>query len=328
MRVRMLLRAAAIPALVLGTGLSGCVKGDPESVSYTPPAGPEPTPITIDDTDVYPESVTSTQAGDLIVGSVKGNIYRTRVGNAMASVWVRPDETNGLQSVFGVLAHEPSGTLWVCSVPNPFQPPVEGRVSELVALDLATGSLKARYRFPPPRSVCNDMTVGRDGSVYAADTQNGRIILLAPGASELTVWGEDPLLKGIDGIAFSEDWTLYANNVTTGQLLRVDIQPDGSMGKVTTLTLNETLGGPDGMRLLSGNTFLLAEGSAGRIDLVTINGDSADVRVIKSGLNSSPGVTAVGNVAWTMEGKIGYLVNPDLRGQDPGPFMLIPVPLP
>ena len=132
--------------------------------------------VLIDDTEVYPESLTATVAGDLIVGSIKGNLYRARRGEARATAWIRPDAVNGLQSVFGVLAHEPSRTLWVCSVPNPFKPPVAGGVAELVAFDLGSGQLKARYVFPPPRSVCNDMTVARDGSVYAADTQNGRIL--------------------------------------------------------------------------------------------------------------------------------------------------------
>jgi sugar lactone lactonase YvrE len=308
-------------ALVIGAAAlaGGCAASGP--------AG-KITSVVIDDTEIYPESLTSTRRGDLIVGSVKGNIYRARAGESRAVAWVRPDESNGLQSVFGVLAHEFSDTLWVCSVPNPFKPPVAGRVAELVALDLASGKVKARHPFPPPRSVCNDMTVGRDGSVYAADTQNGRILRLAPRGSQLTVFAEDALLKGVDGIAFSGDDTLYANNVTTGDLLRVEILAGGTLGRIVRLDVSEKLGGPDGMRLISGNRFLLAEGTAGRIDEVVVDGDRATVRVLRAGLNSSPGVTPVGRNAWTVEGKIGYLVDPALRGKDPGPFTLIAIPIP
>jgi sugar lactone lactonase YvrE len=312
------LRAAALAAVVAGACLS--------LAACTTPAL-APVPVTIDDTAVYPESVTSTRAGDLIVGSIKGNLYRARRGDSKAVVWVRPDAENALQSVFGVLAHEPSATLWVCSVPNPFAPPVGDRVAELVALDLASGRVKSRYPFPPPRSVCNDMTVARDGAVYAADTQNGRILRLAPGAATLAVYGEDPLLAGIDGIAFAGDGRLYVNNVRTGALLRVEVGGE-RMGRVTALQLSEPLGGPDGMRLVSGNRFVLAEGTTGRIDEITIEGDRALVRVLKTGLNSSPGVTPVGKLAWAIEGKIGYLIDPKLRGRDPGPFTIIPVPLP
>ncbi|MEY2855148.1 MAG: hypothetical protein RL030_2280, partial [Pseudomonadota bacterium] len=79
--------------------------------------------VVIDDTGVHPESVTSTQAGDLFTGSVKGIIYRARAGESTARAFIRPDAANGLGSVFGVLAHEPSGTLWACSVPSFIAPP-------------------------------------------------------------------------------------------------------------------------------------------------------------------------------------------------------------
>jgi len=283
--------------------------------------------VLIDDTAVYPESITSTRGGDLIVGSIKGNLYRARKGAAKATVWVRPDALNGLRSVFGVLADDDHGLLWVCSVPNPFQPPAAGAAVELVSLELATGRLKSRHAFPPPGGVCNDMTVAKDGSVYAADTQGGRILKLAGGKGKLEVWGEAEALKGVDGIAFSADGTLYTNIVTRGVLQRIEIGRDGRMGEIVELRLGEKLAGPDGMRLLEGNRFLLAEGNSGRISIVTLGKDSATLTPLRIGLNSSPGVTHVGDTAYAIEGKIGYLVDPKLKGQDPGPFRIIAIPL-
>jgi hypothetical protein len=46
--------------------------------------------------------------------------------------------------------------------------------------------------------------------------------------------------------------------------------------------------------------------------------------VLKEGLESSPGVTLIGNTAYAVEGKINYL----MRGQDPGPFKAIAIPMP
>ena len=46
--------------------------------------------------------------------------------------------------------------------------------------------------------------------------------------------------------------------------------------------------GPDGMRSVGSKTMLLVEG--GRLDEVTINGDKADVKVLKDGMT---GITAV-----------------------------------
>ena len=283
--------------------------------------------VTIDDTGVHPESITSTRTGDLIIGSIKGRLFRADPASSVARAWVEPSAKNGLQAVFGVLAHEPTRTLWVCSVPNPFAAPQPGATNALVALDLASGAFRARYNFPPGRSVCNDMTVAPDGAVYVADTQGGRILRLAPRGKVLGVAGEDERLRGVDGIAFAGDGRLYVNNVTTGSLLRVTLAADGRMTSLTDIALSEKLGGPDGMRLIEGDRFLVAEGTAGRISEVTVQGDRAQVRVLKSGLDSSPGVTLVGDTAYAIEGKIRYLIDPKLKGQDPGPFRAIAVPL-
>ncbi|MFM1885292.1 MAG: hypothetical protein RL026_449 [Pseudomonadota bacterium] len=297
-----------------------------DHIALPPP--PVPADVPIADRNVHPESVTSTADGTLYVGSLKGNIYRSERGRGPAMAWIRPDAANGLQSVFGVLAHEASGTLWACSVPNPFAAPVPGAVAELLAFELASGALKARYPFPAPRAVCNDMTVAADGAVFAADTQNGRILRLPPRGQALEVWADDPALKGVDGIAFASDGQLYVNLVNRGAVLRVGIAGDGRVGALTELQLDASLGGPDGMRLLDGNRFLLAEGTAGRIVELRIEGDRGFIKVLRSGLDSSPGVTAVGRTAYAIEGKIGYLVDPARKGQDPGEFRIIAIPLP
>jgi hypothetical protein len=292
-------------------------------------SGPNRTPgdVTIDDRDVYPESVTSTRDGTLITGSLKGIVFRAAPDSLTATAWIRPDEANGLAAIFGVLADEKSNTLWLCNGPNPFKPPVPGKVSELLQFDLTTGRLKSRHPFPPPSSTCNDVTIAADGSAYAADTPNGRIFKLARGAKDLTLFGEAESLKGIDGIAFASDGTLYVNIVSRGALMRIGFGADRRMSTATELRIGEKLGGPDGMRLIDGHRFLLAEGTTGRISEVRFEGDAATLRPLRTGLNSSPGVTLVGDTAYATEGKIGYLVDPKLRGQDPGPFRIIAIPL-
>lgn len=303
--------------------LSGCIAGPTHVPGPTRVRGDIP----IDDTRVFPESVTSTSAGAVMIGSMKGIVYRALPREDLARAWIRPDATNGLQAVFGVLADEGSSTLWVCSVANPFEkstavPPP----SALVAFDLASGRYKASYPFPGTGGVCNDIAVA-DGAVYATDTPNGRILELRPGASALEVYAQDDRLKGIDGIAFSAAGVLYVNIVSRGALIRVDRDADGRMRALQELTLSRPISGPDGFRLSQDNRFLLAEGPAGRIDEVTIDGDSAEIRVLREGLNGSPGVTRVGDIAYAFEGKIGYLIDPALQGQEPGPFTIIAIPL-
>jgi sugar lactone lactonase YvrE len=307
---------------------SGCITLLVSTI-FTSTAGAQLLPdIRIMDTDVFPESISAGADGTIYAGSVKGNVYRAAPGAGQAHAWIRHSAENGILTILGVLADDAHQTLWLCSVPNAFGPERSDGVSALKAFDLATGSLKASYNFPAPASACNDVTVAGDGTAYASDTPNGRIFSVAPGASTMTLVGEDPELVGIDGIVMGGDGTLYANNVRSQKIYRIGINPEGRMNTITALEVSHALGGPDGMRLVRGNRFLQAESSIGRLSIVDINGDKATMTILRDDLLSSPGATVVGNTAYVIESNIAYLFNPDLRGQEPPPFMLYAVPLP
>ena len=94
------------------------------------------------------------------------------------------------------------------------------------------------------------------------------------------------------------------------------------------LTLSEPVSGPDALRPLSGNRFLQAEGTGNRVTYVDIDGDRAVITPIKTGLDSSPGVTHVGKTGYATEGKINYLFDPALRDKNPDPFLIRSFPLP
>jgi len=312
---------AAVPALAAGA-LVMMVCGTAHARASLPEQ------VVIDGQNIYPESISSAADGRLFTGSFDGIIYRALPGSDRAHAWIRPDERNGLLSVFGVLADERSGTLWVCSSPNSLRKPPSVGTAAVIAFDLKSGSLKGRYPFPAPGGVCNDITVAHDGTLYASDTPGGRILKLARGAKNLAVFADDPRLKGIDGLVLSGNGTLYVNIVSKGQLLRVDRRPDGTAGAITELKISQPVRGPDGFRLIRGNRFLLAEGNGGRVDEVTIKGDEAAIKVLREGLNSPTAVALVDRTVYASEGKIGYLINPALKGQDPGPFALHAIPLP
>jgi len=321
---------AVVAAVAASVSMSGCLAA---TGARPDAAGPrsDAVDVVIDDTAVYPESITSMADGTLINGSVKGVVYRALGTKNTATPWIRSTPENGMLSVLGVLADERTQTLWLCSaaMPVPGAPAAAGKVSSLMTFDLHSGKPKAIYPFPAPTSACNDITLDKDGTAYATDTPNGRIFKVAPGSKTLELFLQDDKLKGIDGIAFSGDGTLYANIVTRGALVRIDRQADGKArpGAITELTLSQPVKGPDGFRLISGNRFLLAEGQGGCIDEVTITGDTATIRVLKDGLNSPPGVTVVGRTAYALEGKITYLFDPKLKGQDPGAFKALAIPL-
>ncbi len=300
--------AAAVAAAAMAMGASAAPRGD----------------IRLDDVHVYPESLSATADGTVYVGSIKGVVFRARPGSTLAEPWVHPD---GVLSILGVLADPGGKTLWICSTPNNFRSPPAVGVSALMALDLKTGKTKAAYPFPAPASACNDITIAKDGTAYATDTPNGRIFTVKRGSKALELFAQDDRLKGIDGIAFSGDGVLYANIVTKGQMVRIDRDKDGKFSGVTQLQLSDKAAGPDGLRLISGRRFLQAEGNSGKITEVTIDGDKATIRVLKDGLVSPPGVTMAGKTAYAIEGKITYLIDPKLKGQEPGPFWVHEIPL-
>src|ERR1700709_2521895 len=204
----------------------------------------------------FPESITSTSNGALIIGGLaKGMVYRAAPGSSAAEPWIQPG-TNGLQRVLGVLADEKAQTLWVCSVKQG-----QGEPTGLKAFDLKTGAAKGRFAFPGENSVCNDIAVGQDGTAYATDTGNARILRLKKGSSALEVWVKDELLGAIDGIAFGDSTNIYANTFTSGHLVRIPVRKDGAAGKVVQLQTSMPLTRPDGMRPIGKNVFLLIEGA-------------------------------------------------------------------
>ena len=287
-----------------------------------PVAAPQVQDITIAGTEVFPESVTSDAAGNVYVGSGNGTIYRATPGSATAEAWIRPDAGNGLRSLFGVLADDRSGLLWTCDNGDfmsrePGLPP-----STLKAFDLRTGALRARHDFPAGPAACNDIAVDAAGNVWVTETLAGRIFVLRKGAAALDLFAAGDALVGVDGIAFAGDGVMYINNVRRHQLQRVTRGADGRYAGLETLALSQPLNGPDGLRALGRNRFLQAEGPGGRVALIEVDGASATVTPVKTGLDSSPAITRVGRVGYAPEGKIQYRMDPALRGKDPGPFVI------
>jgi len=284
--------------------------------------------ITINGAQVFPESVTHDSRGNLYNGSINGTIYRTLAGSGTAEPWILPNAQNGLTSLFGVLADERHGMLWVCNNPPFGGPPDPAAQSSLRGFDLTTGQLNAVFLMPAGKpAACNDIAVAADGSVWASETSGGRIFVLRPNANELELFAEGEELVGIDGLAFAEDGTLYINNVRRQKFQRVTRGDNGRYAGLTDLEVSAELGGPDGLRSLGGNRFLQAEGGSGRVALVDVSGNEARLTDIATGLNGSVGATLMGETVYVVEGKINYLFDPALKDQKPEPFIIRAIPL-
>jgi sugar lactone lactonase YvrE len=279
------------------------------------------TTITFSDGRIFPESLTSTNNGDLYFGALgQDAVYKAPKGSSVATVWVKP-KTAGLQQVLGVFADEKAGVLWVCASATGGRngAPVVGETA-LKAFSLKDASLKGSYAFPG-NGLCNDIAVAKDGTVYATDTTQGRILRLKKGASAFDIWASDPMiLATADGIALLADGNIYVNSVGQSTLMRIPVKADGSAGPIAKLTPSQALMGPDGMRSVGSKTLLLVEG--GRLDEVTINGDKADVKVLKDGMTGITAVTLTGDTAYVSEARL----NARNGTADPGPFRAMSVP--
>jgi sugar lactone lactonase YvrE len=282
--------------------------------------------ITLPGTRIFPESITSTADGTLIIGSLgHGNVSRIAPGTAMVEEWIKPG-TGGLNQILGVYADEKGKTLWVCSnnLAN------KGEATAAMAFDLKTGTPKGTFVLPGDGTLCNDIAVAADGTSYFTDTRQGSVLMLKPGAKTLDIAAKDPLLAGADGLAFGEKTILYVNSVTAGKILRLDLGPDGKAKGVVELKLSRPIERPDGMRAIGKNRLLLAENS-GKMSIVTFEGDglqNAVVTTIKEGLEMTPAVTATRGMAWIVEGKLPYMNDAAYKDKDPGTFKMYAVPLP
>jgi sugar lactone lactonase YvrE len=249
---------------------------------------------------VFPESIASTDGGDLLIGSFTGGtVYRVANGATTAEPWI----TGIGPVVVGVFAH--GDDVYVCSngefaAPQP----------TLMVFDLATAEETASHEFPDG-GFCSDIAVSPDGTVYVSDLrftegEPGRVLRLTDGGLEEVL--ADPAIRGIDGLAFL-DGDLIGNDLFTGDLYRIDVA--GEEASYETLMLSQPMAGPDGMRTTEdGTALLVVEQYGNRLVQVTIDGDTANVTEIAAGLDGPAGVAQIGNTAYVVEAHFSEMQAP------------------
>jgi hypothetical protein len=241
-----------------------------------------------------PESITIAPNGDLILGSAgSSKIYRAKKGADKATVFADVGADGG-GTFLGVLADATTTTLWACQIYT--APPGTPPHSALRGFDLKTGAGKFRWDLPGDRNLCNDFVVGPDKALYISDTLGAKIWRLKPGATAPEVFSDDRSLYGIDGITFMGD-VLYENNVIFNKLYRVPVDASGNAGKPVDIWMDKPVKGPDGMRAANGKLFL-TENGAGKLDMVTVTGDTAQVAVLQEGLATPTAVEPAGDTLW------------------------------
>jgi sugar lactone lactonase YvrE len=303
--------------------------------------------ISIDKARFFPEGVTVDSSGTFYVGSMdQGVIYKASVG-AAATPFIAPDDQNQLVSILGVYAHAASSTLWVCSSDAGNSQRKGKAPVALKSFDLATGALKGSWDWPAPTSTpvtgatvngfCNDVTVDKDGNVYATDSWYPRIMRLPAGATSTTrleEWVTSPVfdasqwhLNGVDVDPAGAN--LYAVENHPGHLYRVAISSNQAAGAVKEIMTSRPLRGPDGLKVINATTLVVAEGDTGGIAIIDLTGDIARVRTVSTGLDGVATFALKGGNAWLVENQADHFWNPTgANGPNATkPFRLVEVPL-
>jgi glucose/arabinose dehydrogenase/mono/diheme cytochrome c family protein len=271
-----------------------------------------PAELVIPGDKIYPESITSTADGRIIIGSIGARtIYVVKPGAATAEPWIQPDDAPTL-GILGVFADEKTQTLWACfsSIHDVKQPP-----STLKAFDLETGALKDKYPLPTAGGFCNDIAVGADRTAYISDTNNMEVDRLAPGSHQLEVWagngGFGPKGGILDGISVLGN-RLFVNALQTNKLFMVPIEATGKAGAITEVKLDRPIHNPDGMRSFGKDSVLIVEGGGeGWLSRIKIAGDSGKVTSLKQGYpDGAVSVAVVGTTAYVLEGQLVALFGP------------------
>ena len=125
----------------------------------------------------------------------------------------------------------------------------------LLAFDITSGALRARYNVPiyASKRSLSDLTFAPDGTAYVSDAVEGSIFRLKPGADALELVGGRARFSSPQGMVVSDDGkTLLVADYTAG-LQRLDIQ-SGVLDQVAVLPGITTLG-MDGLVQLRDGSF-------------------------------------------------------------------------
>jgi hypothetical protein len=207
----------------------------------------------------------------------------------------------------GVAFDDVRQVLWACAVDLTFATP-----TALRAFAASDGSLVASYTVPEG-GVCGDIVLAR-GDIYITDTLLGLLFKLttpSPAratAGTLALWSADPAFKGagflqINGIAFDGNRTFYTTHYSTGQLLRVRINRDGTAEAATVISTPRLFTTPDGIRIVAPlSSSLFVTENTGALSRVDISGNAATITTLAI-FDEPTSVVRAGRDLWVAEGQ-------------------------
>lgn len=293
-----------LTALVLACAISGCaLDGGDEAVTTAVERTPDA--ITLPGNNYFPESITSSLLGTLYVASITtGEIVRIPALTRTPQPFVAPGVNVGTA---GVAFDDLRQVLWACAVDLTFATP-----TALRAFSAVDGALLASYEVPNG-GVCGDIVLAR-GDIYITDTLLGLIFqlhtpsLLRATGGTLALWADDPAFRApgflqINGIAFDGLRTFYTTNYSSGQLLRVRIQGNGTAAPAELISTPRAFQFPDGIRITRpfASSLFVTE-NTGALTRVDVAGNAATITPLGT-FDEPTSVVRSGNDLWVAEGQ-------------------------
>jgi sugar lactone lactonase YvrE len=301
--------AIAIPLIAALAGGAGCGGGDPP--------GPSGDVVELPGADFYPEGVAIAGDGSTYVASIlTGAIVEIERGEATATAFVAAGAIAA--SSVGLLASDTDDLLWLCvgtygttALPS------------IAAIDRDTGAERVRHHFPPQTDgsttgLCNELAEDDAGNLYVTDSFGARILRVAAAdrrtPDRLAVWAAGaalapaPMGFGANGIAFDRaGGAILAVNTSTGALIRVAINPDGSAGAPAPVALPRPLVGPDGLRVVEPGVAVVVEQYAGALTRIDLDAAPIALTTLRDGLRDPTSLDVAGDTAWVSEGQLSHI---------------------
>lgn len=241
---------------------------------------------TLPDSSLHPEGVAfDPRTGRVFVSSVRQRkvvvIERDgRVRDFVAS-------SAGLDAVFGMVVDTARQRLWLATghtVEQAGAPRRRDAASELVAVDLADGTIRERWELPDSSvpHLLGDVVLAPDGSVYATDSRTPAIYRVAatPGAVlERVGWWHDDWVS-LQGLAFTPDGrTAWVADWTVG-LYHVDL----ASGTVTPIESDDATFslGVDGLYAIGDRQLVALQNGIAPPRAVRFDLDPSGTRIVGS----------------------------------------------
>lgn len=266
--------------------------------------------------DIVPEGIAYDPVDNVFYLS---SIYRRKIvrvdrnGNARDFV---AEAQDGMLSGLGMKVDARRRLLWVISTGTPEMRNTTAKDqlrSMLAAYDLRDGHLVKKIEATPAQ--LNDLTLLSDGSLFATDMARGKVMRLAPDATELDEWADE--FSYPNGIAVSEDErTLYVADFRG--VTRFTIA-DKTRMKIES---RELLNGIDGMNFVGGKLVGIQNAiGAPRVIRIDPATGAVDVLEAKNALFEIPLTGAVAG------GEYWFIANPGLRVPNRKDLVMLRLPL-